>query len=106
YCHDTRWVSDYHYNQLFARVQSDNRIAMAKNGGLLEPMYQATVEKDGTLSVSNVSDVGWVTKGIPREIEVGGRIETGYWFPYDHIPGGFMMVSGSVRTASKARLRL
>jgi hypothetical protein len=106
YCHDKRWISDYHYNQLFARVQSDNRLVMAMNPTngaaprVFDRMYSATVGPNGMLVVDDFPHAGWAERGIPREIDLGGVKETGYWFPYDHIPGGFLMVSDTVRTAS------
>jgi hypothetical protein len=103
YCHDKRWISDYHYNQLFARVQSDNRLVMAKNPTprVFDRMYSAQVTSAGALVVDDFPHVGWSESGVPREVDIGGVKETGYWFPYDHIPGGFLMVSDAARMASR-----
>jgi hypothetical protein len=106
YCHEKRWVSDYHYNQLFARVQSDNRVAMdVKNGRVYDRMFTAKVDANGVLTVDDFPHMNWTqpgqTAGIPKTIDVGGATETGFWFPYDHIPGGFLMVSDVVRNAAR-----
>jgi hypothetical protein len=106
YCQPT-WVSDYHYNQLTGRVQSDNRLVMSMRPTDGRPpvrnpsMFSSKVRADGTLEVDELPHFGVAERGIPREIDVNGVKETGYWFPYDHIPGGFLMVSDSARLASK-----
>lgn len=114
YC-QPQWVSDYHFNQLMGRVQSDNRLVMDMRPTDDRPplvpttMYVAKVRPDGTLSVEDAPHTGWAERGQPRAVDVGGATATGYWFPLDHGPGGYLMVPDAVRVASRvsvARVRL
>jgi hypothetical protein len=98
YC-QPQWISDYHYNHLFSRVQADNRIAQDVVG---EPMYTAAVADDGTITVGDVAHTHWPSRyGEARTIDVGGAQATGYWFPLDHLPGGILLVPETVRSKSR-----
>lgn len=107
YC-PNQWVSDYHYNHLFQRVQADNRIAadVTSKEGFGEPqeqMFGASVDGSGAVGeISDVAHTSWPGRyGEPRAVEVGGVKATGYFYPYDHLPGGVLMVPSAVRTLAR-----
>lgn len=107
YCQPS-WISDYHYERLADRVLSDNGLLKDYHPGPgqplrpHEPMVRAVVGEGGTLSIpEGPAQVGWPELGLPREIAVGQERVVGYWFPYDHLPGGVLMVPEAVRAASR-----
>jgi len=107
YCQPS-WISDYHYQRLADTVFADNQLAKDWHPGVDETprshvaMVRAEIGPDGELSFPEERpQAGWPERGEPREIEVGGAIEIGRWFPYDHGPGGMLMVPETVRAASR-----
>lgn len=106
YCQPS-WISDYHYEHLADRLFSDNGLAKDYHPGPNEPlrphaaMVRAVVASDGAVSMPDgPAEVGWPERGEPRAVIVGDEQATGYWFPYDHLPGGVLMVPEAVRQAS------
>jgi hypothetical protein len=107
YCQPS-WISDYHYQHLADRVFSDNGYLKDYHPGPGDSvrshaaMFRAEIGPDSTLSIpQEPPQFAWPERGEPREIDVGGVKEVGYWFPYDHMPGGVLMVPETVRAASR-----
>lgn len=101
------WISDYHYQHLADRVRADNGFLKDMHPGLGDdvrphaPMVRAVIGDDATLTFpEEPAQRAWPERGEPRELDVGGVKEIGYWFPFDHLPGGVLMVPETVRAAS------
>ncbi len=110
YCPPT-WISDFHYNMLFTRVRRDNGYYydFIANGRArtAKKFSVANVAETGVVKVSDVSfREPWVENGQPREVRWSGGTTTAYWFPYDHAPGGMLLVPDEVpASASITALR-
>ncbi len=100
YC-PTKWISDFHYMRIYMQVRGDNRFYGYHDGleGREEvPPYRGLyVMSDGSTKWSNAPTTqSWITRGEPQIIQAttmsGTKTAQGYYFPYDHLPGGILMV--------------
>jgi hypothetical protein len=93
YCANV-WVSDYTYSALASWVATDNGADMALPQTPTQ-YRQIMVAGDGTLTVGNAFPVYGVVSGTKRSVSyvVNGATRTvdGYYFPYDHLPGGYIL---------------
>jgi hypothetical protein len=106
------WISDFFFAKLWGRVRTDNGYfndwmrGPARTAG---PTYTlAAVDATGPARVSTgaASREPWIARGEPRTIAWAGGSAVGYFFPYDHLPGGTLWVPDGVPDgASVARLR-
>jgi hypothetical protein len=107
YC-DPKWISDYFYAKLFKRARTDNKYYNDWMGGpKLGTRYVPThIDGIGGSSVhvsGAASREPWITLGEPREITWTGGHATGYFFPYDHLPGGSLYVPDEVPSGAVLR---
>lgn len=113
YC-SSDWISDYTYGALASWVAADNGADMVLPS---KPTTyrQLLVQRDGTLKVGNAFPVYGVLSGTKRQVtyESGGATHTvdGYFYPYDHIAGGYVLAPEpaqftSVRVAGFAAVAL
>ena len=106
YCSPT-WISDYHYNLIFGRVRTDNGYYDDWMKGpdartSLRCYALAPVGQTGDVRVSDAAlREPWITLGEPREIAWAGGTATGYFFPYDHLPGGALYVPDEVPSGAR-----
>ena len=100
YCGPKKWISDFHYSELFRRVKTDNGFYndwMSGSSGAGQRFAMAPVEVNGDVHVStSATREPWVLTGQPREATWSGGHATTYWFPNDHLPGGFLYVPDAV----------
>jgi hypothetical protein len=113
YCNND-WISDYHFDKLFKQLRSDNRFFASDFTGerTLATEY-VSVSVDGfggaTLGETHSHDVS-IPRGDARPITFTGAggvtvaKGTGYYFPYDHLPGGVMWIPAPPRDALAARV--
>ena len=106
YC-DPKWISDYFYAKLFRRVRTDNHYY---NDWMKGPDARASLRRFTLAPVAQTGDVRvsdtalrepWITLGEPREITWAGGTATGYFFPYDHLPGGALYVPDEVPSGAR-----
>ncbi len=101
YCSND-WISDYHYDKLVKQIRSDNRFfASDFSGERSTPNDYVSVTVDGfggaSLGVARSRDVS-IPRGDARPVTFttgAGTVVangTGYYFPYDHLPGGVMWI--------------
>jgi hypothetical protein len=97
YCGPT-WIGDFNYAKLWHRVQADNGVKAAMYIGKPSRMESVFVGEAGqsTWEKASIAYQPWMENGEVRTITVvdaDGRAsnETGYWFPYDHLPGGHLV---------------
>ncbi len=100
YCGPT-WIGDFNYAKLWHRVQADNGVKAAMyfgKGSDLPRMESLYVGEAGhsTWEKVSISYQPWMENGELRTVTVvdaDGRESklTGYWFPYDHLPGGHLV---------------
>jgi len=96
YCPNA-WVSDYTYKALFERVKLVNGAAMTA-WPTARPFRLVNVDSAGAMTLSDALELTEPPMGDPREVEwkdAAGRTvatETAHYYPYDHLPGGFMLV--------------
>jgi hypothetical protein len=97
YCSPT-WISDFHYNLIFTRVQYDNQYYNDWQAGTPTSRYSAAPVNaaDPVRVSSTVTREPWVAQGQPRPATWSGGSATTYFFPYDHAPGGILYVPDSV----------
>jgi hypothetical protein len=98
------WISDYHYAKIFSRVRSDNHYY---NDWMLGPgparrWAVAPVAPSGAVRVSYVArGEPWIERGSPRQVTWDGGSATGYFFPYDHLPGGELWLPNEVPAGAR-----
>jgi hypothetical protein len=89
------WISDYTYKALFSWVATDNGADMIVSSTPVT-YRRIFVHGDGTLAVGDAFPVYGPVSGEPHVVtwvENGiTRTATGYFSPYDHIPGGVILV--------------
>jgi hypothetical protein len=100
YCQPT-WISDYNYTQLFQRVVEVNGVTpSARVVGNLEPggTFQiASVDGAGAISWEGQTELKKAPLGKQKPVTFAGAAGTkvagnAHFYPYDHIPGGILMV--------------
>ena len=98
YCPPT-WISDYHYAKIFTRVASDNRLLADWRAGRAGKTYRAMhVSGAGEATWQTSTQRGWPERGEPHVATfegAGGEVlaqDRAYFFPFDHAPGGVLMV--------------
>lgn len=102
YC-DPKWISDYDYGKIFKRVRTDNKYFNDWIGPRTR-YAAAPMPPSGAIHVSNVLlREPWITLGEPRPIAWPGGSATGYFFPYDHLPGGVLYVPDEVPSGAELR---
>ncbi len=99
YCQPT-WISDYTFNGLFKRIVGVNKAAAGK-GTMSKKSYRPLhVAGDGSLRARPLISIEAPVPGAEERRRVSFRdasgrtvLETtGTWHPYDHIPGGIVLV--------------
>lgn len=99
YCQPT-WISDFNYKKLFERVVEVNASASARWVGTTAPsggaFRMASVDGAGNMQWQSSMQLRQAPMGQVKEVEfVRGNVrttETAHFYPYDHIPGGILMV--------------
>ncbi len=98
------WTSDFSYGRLYNRVKTDNQYYYAdriqRGVTNLTSVYHAVqVEAGGDASLGPArTREPWLLQGEPHPVDyvsVDGATlatRTGYFFPYDHLPGGTLWV--------------
>lgn len=106
YCNPD-WVSDYHLVKLWQRVRADSLVAAEDWAG--EAQDTVIVGDEGVLSRAGAARGRWMAGGEPREIvleRADGAIHAkARFFPYDHLPGGLLVLPGRL-DAAVLRLRV
>ncbi len=113
YC-GANWVSDFHFAKLFQRVKGDNKFYADRVGDFrgvqLSPTWSdgtSPHQSDGVASWEELTtNQAWIMNGEPRDVQVemldGSTVtRTGYYFPFDHLPGGKLMVPANAITGAK-----
>jgi hypothetical protein len=91
YC-QSDWISDYTYSALYSWVAADNGFDMM-NVGTPVTYRQIFVKADGTLIVGDAFPVNGPVAGEQHTVTFDdGHSATGFYFPYDHIGGGYILV--------------
>ncbi len=89
------WISDYTYSAIFNWVAADNGadVVVSKT-----PTTYRQINDDGhgTLTLGQAFPVYGLVSGTQRTVtyEYGGapHTVTGFYYPYDHVPGGYLLV--------------
>jgi hypothetical protein len=106
YC-SPEWISDYNYNAIFRRVQAVNGVPTTALR-FTEPrdFRIVSVEPDGRLVWGDAVTLRESPVNEPRTVRyvaADGAIETatGFYYPYDDMDGGYMLVPASARPFMK-----
>lgn len=97
------WISDYTYKALFNWVAADNGADMVVPK--TPTTYRMIVDDgNGTLELGDAFPVYGPVEGTPKTVTFDDngvtRTVTGYYTPYDHIPGGFILAPEPARFSS------
>lgn len=100
YC-DPTWVSDYTWSALFERISFVNTSAGsgAGGGGAGEPMWMVSLDAEGRATLGQRIVLREPPRGQVRMVDVLGtdgstrRRDPARFYPYSHLPGGFLLVS-------------
>jgi hypothetical protein len=88
------WISDYTYSALASWVATDNGADMILPSTPTR-YRQIMVAADGTLTVGDAFPVYGIPSGANRKVtyQAGGVTRTvdGFFYPYDHLPGGYIL---------------
>lgn len=100
------WWSDYQYGALLTRVKAVNGAQVV--AGIPRPYRFGTVDEAGGISWNAEATLDVTPGGDPRDVEYldgsGHAVatKTGYYYSYDHLPGGTLMApplpAGAVST--------
>jgi hypothetical protein len=101
YC-QSDWISDFTYSALYQWVATDNGADMILPS--TPTTYQEILDDgNGTLALGNAFPVYGIVSGTQRTVtyEYAGRSQTvtGYYYPYDHLPGGYLLTPQLPQTA-------
>jgi hypothetical protein len=112
YC-EPMWISDYTYKALFTRVQGVNAAAY-----VIPPPDQPAawrsyiVDGDGRVSGGDLVIPNGIISGETRAVERIGHdgsllrgSRTGQFYPFDHLPGGFLLVPDDGESPATIRLK-
>ncbi len=95
------WISDYTYKALFDRIVG---ISRQPNRKLVEQTWHTVLVNDSGAHRSEVVTVDRQPGGEDKIIErtVGGKTElvTAQFYPFDHLPGGILLVPESEDTGT------
>lgn len=98
YC-ESDWISDYTYSALYSWVAADNGFDMVK--GAPVTYRQIFVKGDGSLEVGDAFPVYGPMSGEEHTVTFDdGHSATGFYFPYDHVHGGYVLVPEPARFSS------
>jgi hypothetical protein len=110
YC-SPQWISDYTYLALYDRISTLN--AMNRRAGALTQkgtFRSYIVGADGTLSGGDRIEIEGVVRGVSKGVErvdqtgtVAEKIE-GHFYPFDHLPGGTLLVPDTASTEGTFRM--
>ncbi len=94
YC-PTTWISDYTYDALLRWMTQDNGASVIQSP--TPTIYrQIVVHGDGSLAVGQSFPIYGIVAGkehaVTYEDASGTHTVTGHYYPYDHIPGGYLLV--------------
>jgi len=109
YC-ESDWISDYTFNALYKWIATDNGFDMV--AGTPVTYRQIFVKADGTLTMGYAFPVYGPMDGQQHTVTFDdGHSATGYFFPYDHIGGGYIMVPepshfGSLKVPDFSKVQL
>lgn len=121
YCDDA-WISDYTYGALFDRIREVNQLAGATmkvaNAGASQTYRLATVDEAGDVTWTDAISLdhepaGGQARDVAYLSSAGTTVgaHTARFYPYDHLPGGVLVVpespigAGSAATWSSVRVR-
>ncbi|MEQ9322515.1 MAG: hypothetical protein RIF41_25335, partial [Polyangiaceae bacterium] len=111
YC-DNQWVSDYTFNALLSRGQHVNMPKWQE-----APAADERVAYD-VISVNGAGQAEWqqrITRETLRELptvpvhlesKTATRDVQGHYYPYDHLPGGWLLVPAGDFEANRARFAI
>lgn len=120
YC-GSSWISDFHYQRLFATIKGNNKFFANLHGPVAPEGAQAYralwlgIDGESATWAQAATAQSWITRGSARTVEVhaadgSATLHTAYYFPYDHLPGGSLMIpevalatARSVRIAERDR---
>jgi hypothetical protein len=96
YCED-QWISDYTYEGIFERIAYVNQQASFRAAAPAQRYRVGLVDAGGRVAWRRYTELSRPLVGNPIEIALldrGAEREriTGHFFPYDHLPGGMLMV--------------
>lgn len=102
YC-DNQWASDFTYKALYTRMQN---VSLSSYTGAPSEYEVIAVDGSGVATwasssyrsrpiTSTAVDVSLVTEAGPTSVH-------GHYFPYDHLPGGWLLVPKTQTPASRA----
>ena len=109
YCQPS-WVSDYTYRALFDKIAFVNG-AQYFHATKPKQRFQAiSIRGNGEISRGQHFDIQGTPSGKPEAVEVidasgKARQVTGYFHPYNHLPGGMLLVPQPAQSARSLRLR-
>jgi len=90
YC-ESDWISDYTYGKLYSWIAADNGFDMVTGDAVT--YRQIFVKADGTLEVGDAFPVYGPMSGEQHTVTFDdGHSATGFYFPYDHVGGGYVLV--------------
>jgi hypothetical protein len=95
YC-EMDWISDYTYSALYSWVAADNGFDMMQSAPVT--YRQIFVKADGSIEVGDAFPVYGPMAGEQHTVTFDdGHTATGFYFPYDHVGGGYVLVPEPAR---------
>lgn len=98
YCNN-QWISDYTYERIYNRIAAVNASAFAAIAGGGPQRYRVgLVDATGAVTWRRTMELDQAPVGGARRVDLLDRAGdelatvTGHFFPYDHLPGGMLLV--------------
>jgi hypothetical protein len=112
YC-DNAWLSDYTYSALFDRISEVNQLV----GGAMKISVPGAAQTFRLASIDETGAITWADTVTLDQEPAGGQMkdvsylsasgtnlgtQTAHFYPYDHLPGGVLIVPESPRSIASA----
>lgn len=102
------WIGDFNYAKIWRQMKKDNGVTTMKLAGAPQTM-RGVVMRGGsaTWEDHDVEWQSWMQNGEPRTVSVVAAdgteaSATGYFFAYDHLPGGRLLVPAQPLARARA----
>jgi len=102
------WIGDFNYAKIWRQTKKDNGVTTMKRAGA-PPAMRGVVMRGGkaTWEDHTVEWQPWIENGEPRTVSVvaadgSETTATGYFFAYDHLPGGRLLVPAQPLARARA----
>jgi hypothetical protein len=94
------WVSDYHFRALFDRLRLVNQASGDALPGAPQRYARILIDERGKASWSAPLTLDRQPLGAPMRVQLGASEVSGWFYPFNHLPGGVVLIASEVAAGS------